>query len=188
VKDGQGRGSYPSRRGIRPCRECRSMRVGCGQAGALATPSCSCSAGTSPNPGGWASDDQPNAPLRCGNAALRDHRQTQFNAASSGERCYLLTRRKDRRGRTALRWGGAWRPRVGRPHRHERPGGAGPRHGGTGQPCPAQAAGEAARRGGISAGQLSCGHVSGFRRCPRPSSCPAPARDRPASAGCLHAR
>lgn len=77
------------------------MRVGCGQAGALATPSCSCSAGTSPNPGGWASDDQPNAPLRCGNAALRDHRQTQFNAARSGEHCYLLTRRKDRRGRTA---------------------------------------------------------------------------------------
>jgi hypothetical protein len=101
VKDGQGRGAYPSRRGIRPCRECRSMRVGCGQAGALATPSCSCSAGTSPNPGGWASDDQPNAPLRCGNAALRDHRQTQFNAARSGEHCYLLTRRKDRRGRTA---------------------------------------------------------------------------------------
>lgn len=101
MKDGQGRGAYPSRRGIRPCRECRSMRVGCGQAGALATPSCSCSAGTSPNPGGWASDDQPNAPLRCGNAALRDHRQTQFNAARSGEHCYLLTRRKDRRGRTA---------------------------------------------------------------------------------------
>src|SRR5689334_801742 len=33
--------------------------------------------------------------------------------------------------------GRAWRPRVGLPHRYQRPGGTGPRHGGTGQRCPA---------------------------------------------------
>jgi hypothetical protein len=54
------------------------MRVGCGQAGALATSSSGCSAGTSPSPGGGASDDQPNAPLRCGHAALQDPKQFLF--------------------------------------------------------------------------------------------------------------
>jgi PAS domain S-box-containing protein len=60
------------------------------------------------------------------------------------------------RRRPALQWGGAWRPRVGRPHRHQRPGGTGPRHGDTGQRCPAQAAGEAAPQGATLASHLSC--------------------------------
>ena len=67
------------------------------------------------------------------------------------------------------------RPRVGRPHRHQRPGGTGPRHGGTGQPCPAQAAGEAARPGGTASGRpVISGAVTSRlpRVCPRPSSCP----------------
>ena len=72
------------------------------------------------------------------------------------------------RRRPALRWGGAWRPRVGRPHRYQRPGGTGPRHRGTGQRCPAQAAGKAARQeeNAIRAHLAPPHRASSAGRCP----------------------
>ena len=90
--------------------------------------------------------------------------------------------------RPAFRWGGSWRPRVGRPHRHQRPGGTGPRHGDTGQPCRAQAAGEAARQGATLAGHLSCGHVSGVLGVPVAIVVPCFGMGQARIAGCLDAR
>ena len=59
---------------------------------------------------------------RAGEDLIRPGRIGDDRAAGAGHHRDGQTAPRHRpRRRPALRWGGAWRPRVGRPHRHERP-------------------------------------------------------------------